>query len=73
MIDIVMDDDERLKWMADVIAQRQRQQQIDELRKLNGSQPSSNQSSTEMTGWDYFWCTLITVIVIIMLLGAASA
>jgi hypothetical protein len=36
-----MDENEKLNLMADMIAQRQRQQQIEELRKLNGTQSKS--------------------------------
>jgi hypothetical protein len=46
-----MDENERLGLMADVIAQRQRQQQIEELRKLNGTQNKSTSVEETVCLW----------------------
>jgi hypothetical protein len=63
-----MDNDEQREWMAEIIAQRQRQQQIEELRKLNGTQ---NSSASNEEPESYHW--VIGIFIVVLLVMAAFA
>jgi hypothetical protein len=65
-----MNNDEQREWMAEIIAQRQRQQQIEELRKLNGNQNSS--ASNEEPEW-YHWVIGIFILALILMAAFAGS